>query len=120
MADQSKYILNRLFIAAPELQVDQALLKILFSQGLVSQDDLDVATKVRQKSTKYAGLAKKMRGKNLVDRLMLVVPEIMSVTTVLTAESSSTPPTARTDNSAQYPTYCALRNASMSSLCVAN
>lgn len=82
MADLSKYILSRLFIAAPELQLDQALLKILFSQGLVSQSDLDIATKVRQKSKKYAGIASQMRGKGLIERLMLVVPEIMSVQTV--------------------------------------
>ncbi len=82
MADRSRYILSRLFIAAPELQVDETLLKILFSQGLVSQNDLDIARKIHSKSKRAAGLASAMRGKNLVDRLMLVVPEVMSVEVV--------------------------------------
>ena len=82
MADRSRYILSRLFVAVPELQIDDALLRLLFSQGLVSQSDLDIALKVRQKSNKYAAIGRKMRGRNLVDRLMLVVPEVMSVETV--------------------------------------
>jgi hypothetical protein len=82
MADQSKYILSRLFIAIPELQVDQALLKVLFSQGLVTQAELDTARTVRSKSKKYAALASKMRNRTVIERVMLVAPEIMSVATI--------------------------------------
>lgn len=82
MADQSRYILSRLFIAVPELQIDSALLRILFSQGLVTQAELDTAASVRRKSEKYARIAGRMRGKTLVERVMLVAPEIMSVATI--------------------------------------
>ena len=82
MADQNRYILSRLFIAAPELQIDTALLKILFAQGLVSQRDLDAAETVIRKSNKYAALASAMRGRTLIERIMVVAPEIMSVNTV--------------------------------------
>jgi hypothetical protein len=66
----------------PELQVDNLLLKALFSQGLVTQAELDTASQVRRKSEKYARLAGRMRGKNLIERIMLVAPEIMSVATI--------------------------------------
>jgi hypothetical protein len=82
LADQSRYILSRLFIAVPELQVDNLLLKALFSQGLVTQAELDTASQVRRKSEKYARLAGQMRGKNLIERIMVVAPEIMSVATI--------------------------------------
>jgi hypothetical protein len=82
MADQSRYILNRLFIAIPELQIDDALLRVLFSQGLVTQAELDTAATVRRKSKKYVALASKMRGKTVVERLLLIAPEIMSVATI--------------------------------------
>jgi hypothetical protein len=82
MADQSRYILSRLFIAIPELQVDEALLKILASQGLVSQQDITDARNVRAKSKRYAELARRMRNKSVIERIMLVAPEIMSVATI--------------------------------------
>lgn len=82
MADNSRYILSRLFIAAPELQLDKTLLEALKVSGLVTQAEIDTAAKVRQRSKKYAQLASSMRDKTLVQRLMLVVPEIMSVSTI--------------------------------------
>jgi hypothetical protein len=82
MVDWSKYVLSRLFIAVPELQVDELLLRILKREGLINQVDLDVAEKVRSKGHKYAGIAGAMRGKTLVERLMLVVPEIVSSATI--------------------------------------
>lgn len=82
MADQSKYILSRLFIAVPELQIDSALLKILSAQGLVTQGELDAADEVRRRSKKYAAIAQKMRGKTLIERIMLVAPEVMSVAAI--------------------------------------
>jgi hypothetical protein len=77
-----KYILSRLFIAIPELQIDRALLAILKQEGLVSERDLSAASTVRSKSKKYADIASRMRGKTVVERIMLVAPEIMSATTI--------------------------------------
>jgi hypothetical protein len=82
MADWGKYILSRLFIAVPELQIDQALLLLLKREGLVTQADIDMAKNVRAKNKKYGEIAHSMRGKTLVERLMLVVPEVMSATTI--------------------------------------
>src|SRR5690242_6688723 len=82
MADWNKYILSRLFIAVPELQVDEALLTLLRREGLVSGADLSTAENVRNKSKKYAGIARGMRDKSLVERLLLVAPEILSATTI--------------------------------------
>lgn len=82
MADQSRFILSRLFLAIPELQIDQFLLNKLIKEGLVSQDDLDRADAVRKRSKRYGDIASNMRGKTLIERLMLVAPEIMSVQTI--------------------------------------
>lgn len=82
MADWSKYILSRLFIAVPELQIDQTLLNLLKREGLISQDQIDTANKVRSKSNKYSRIAGDMRGKDLIGRIMLIVPEIMSSATI--------------------------------------
>lgn len=82
MADWSRYILSRLFIAIPELQIDELLLDKLIREGLVSQADVDTARTVRQKSGKYAGIAGSMRGKTLIERIMLVAPEILSAATI--------------------------------------
>lgn len=82
MASWGNYILSRLFIAAPELQIDEALLTLLRREGLVSDADLSTAANVRQKAKKYSGIASSMRGKSLVERLLLVAPEIMSAATI--------------------------------------
>ena len=82
MADWNKYILNRLFIAVPELQIDKAFLTLLHRSGLASEADMAIAESVRQKSKKYAKIASAMRGKSLIQRIMTVAPEIMSVTTI--------------------------------------
>lgn len=82
MADWSKDILSRLFIAVPELQIDQTLLNLLKREGLISQDQIDTANKVRSKSNKYSRIAGDMRGKDLIGRIMLIVPEIMSSATI--------------------------------------
>lgn len=77
-----RYILSRLFIAVPELQVDKTLLEGLLKAGFVTQAEVDTAAKVRARSAKYARLAGKMRNQTLVERLMLVAPEIISVGTI--------------------------------------
>jgi hypothetical protein len=82
VASSSKYILSRLFIAVPELQISERLLRLLHRDGLVTNNDIKDAHNLIAKSKKYAGLASSMRGKTLVQRLMVVAPEIMSVATV--------------------------------------
>ena len=82
MADWNKYVLNRLFLAIPELQIDELLLNQLRNEGLVDDEDLRIAQTVRSKGKKYANLAGSMRDKSLVERLLLVAPEILSSATI--------------------------------------
>jgi len=79
MAGFDKYILSKLFIAIPELRVDEALLSVLSKQGLVTADDLKAAEFVLGISKSYGELAASMRDKTVIQRIMLVAPEIMSV-----------------------------------------
>lgn len=77
-----KAFLHYLFVAVPELRFDVSLMKVLKSAGLIDQADVDAATAVRQSAKKYERLSKALKGKSLMDRLMSVAPEILSVSSV--------------------------------------
>jgi hypothetical protein len=82
MPNWDKYVLSRLFIAIPELQIDTALLNILLREGLVSQDTLNTANRIREKDRKYSKIAEDMRDTNLVERIMILMPEILSFASI--------------------------------------
>lgn len=82
MAKWDKYILSRLFVAIPELQIDEFFLNQLREEGLVTDEDIYAASQVRGKRNTYANISGKMRGKNLIERIMLIAPELMSSATV--------------------------------------
>lgn len=80
-----RYIFNRLCMAIPELQIDDAFLRFARSIGAINAQDesayLEVARRIRQ--TKKAGeLARKLKGKSLVQTILVLEPELLSVRTV--------------------------------------
>lgn len=73
-----RFIISRLFLAAPELTADGGFLRLMLANGLITQDEINVYKKLVRKTK----LVRSLRGKSLIQRLMIISPEIMSVATV--------------------------------------
>jgi len=72
------FILSRLFIVAPEMYNDTTMLKLALQMGLIDERDY----KVYRKMVGKFGTIKRLRGKSLVERMMILAPELLSTTTV--------------------------------------
>ena len=80
-----KYIFNRLCIAIPEFQIDDTFLRFARSIGAINAQDeaayLEAARRVKQ-TKKVSELARKLKGKSLVQTILILEPELLSVRTV--------------------------------------
>jgi hypothetical protein len=72
------FILSRLFIVAPELYNDYSMLKLAFDMGLFDERDY---RRYRSWVGKF-GTIKRLRGKSLIERILILAPELLSTTTV--------------------------------------
>lgn len=77
-----KVLFDRLFIAVPELRLDMELLEALVAAGVIPRAEFEAAKKVRATGKKFVRFTAKMRNKSLSDRIMMVIPEILSVSSV--------------------------------------
>lgn len=77
-----RILFDRLFIAVPELRLDMDFLSILKDQGIISDDEYNAANTVRKQQKKWSGFRKRMRNKSLTDRLIAVVPEMLTASNV--------------------------------------
>lgn len=77
-----RVILDRLFIAVPELRIDMDFLSVMRDQGVISDDEYNAAKTVRQQKEKWSKFRVKMRNKSLADRLLAVFPEILTTSNV--------------------------------------
>lgn len=77
-----RLFLHYLFIAVPSLRADVNLMKLLKKAGLVEQADIDAAQKINQTLKKYGKIGEALKGQSLIDRLLTVAPEILSVSSV--------------------------------------
>lgn len=77
--DWDRFIINRLFIAVPELFTDKTLVEALVAAGLFSKEDAAMAERLIKAG---AITLPRMRGKNLLQRIALVAPELLSSTTI--------------------------------------
>lgn len=80
--DWDRFIVSKLFLAVPELQLDEALLKRLTDAGIISSDALDLAAQLKRRHKNIHEIALGMRNLTLIERIMLVAPELMSTRTV--------------------------------------
>jgi len=85
MMGWDKYIFNRLLIAIPDFQLDQNFLSFGRRIGAITEADeqayLAVSDKIA-KIRKTRALIGKMKGKNLIQTLLVLEPELLSVRTV--------------------------------------
>lgn len=80
--DWDRFIVDRLFLAIPEMQLDDDVLRKLVSSGVIDQSALDLADALRSRYKDVHRVAQSMRGETLIERIMLVAPELLSVRTV--------------------------------------
>lgn len=72
------FILSRLFIVAPELYQDVTMLKLALQMGIIDERDY---RQYRKWVGKF-GTIKRLRGKSLIERILILAPELLSTTTV--------------------------------------
>lgn len=72
------WIFSRLFVAAPEIAFNTDLVQELVRVGVLSQHHVTIFNRLRAQH----GKVKRLSGKALLERIMIVAPEIISVRTV--------------------------------------
>lgn len=77
--DWDRFIISRLFIAAPELIADKTFTQALIAAGFLSKEDVDAATRIIRGG---AYKISKMRDRTLIQRIALIAPELLSTTTI--------------------------------------
>lgn len=80
-ADQ-EWVANRLFIAVPELAVDLDFLRNANKLGLIDDKEYQRLRVIKANADRAGRTFDKMEGKTLMERLLLVAPEILSASTV--------------------------------------
>jgi len=81
-----KWILERLFLAVPELAADTGFIDALVGAGVLNSEHVRVFRRLTGRHKISA-----LRGRPLLQRIMVVVPEIISVRTVNNVLSTCTP-----------------------------
>ena len=80
--DFDDILLWRMLIAVPELDFDNEFAKFLIKRGIIRYDHLQLGRKTLRQIEHDLALGKKMRNKTLIQRLMMVAPELLSVRTI--------------------------------------
>lgn len=75
-------ILSRLFLAIPEIEWDDVFMHLLVKKGFISQEYMDSGIAARKSFKKVTDTYKRMSGETIMGRIMIVMPEIISVRTV--------------------------------------
>lgn len=73
---------SKLFIAVPELVFEERLVKYLKKRGIIDDVALEAMQKVQNGQKKYGKIIKRLRGKGLIQRLMVLSPELINRDTV--------------------------------------
>lgn len=80
--DDPRFIVSRLFIAAPELVGDIDYLHEIHKRGLINDRQFAELSAYRLQIRRAGRARQKMQGQGLLDRILIVAPEIMSVSTI--------------------------------------
>lgn len=75
-------LFNRFLLAIPELQFDDDFLKAGVAMGAISEEQAAFIKRTAARTRKTRATAKKLASKDLLGRIMTIMPEIMSVPTV--------------------------------------
>ena len=76
--DWDRFIVSRLFFAVPELWRDISLVELLVKQGMLNPDEVAFARSIARTAPKILT----PKGNSLLERLLNVAPELLSVRTV--------------------------------------
>ena len=79
MTNWDDLVLSRLFLAVPELQIDEALMRRFVRAGLVNEEAVEIARSLRRRHTNILKTSRRMRNQTLLTRIALVAPELMSL-----------------------------------------
>lgn len=82
MARRDRFALGALFIAIPELRFDLGFLGRLLESRFISDEERAFVAQLESEARRASKTVRKMRGKSVLERLVIVAPEILSVTTV--------------------------------------
>lgn len=80
--DFEDLLIWRMLIAVPELEFDEVFAKILLKHGVVRWHNLQLGQRTLKQIEDAAALRGRMRNKTLIQRIMMVMPEVMSVEVV--------------------------------------
>lgn len=75
-------LLWRLLIAIPEWEFDQEIARLLTEYGVLRWDAMELGEDIRERIARDARLGRRMRDKNLIQRILITMPEILTVSTV--------------------------------------
>lgn len=75
-------LFNRFLIAIPELKFDEDFLKAGVAMGAISDAQYRFIKRTAAQTKKTQATAKKLAGKDLLGRIMTIMPEILSVPTI--------------------------------------
>lgn len=80
--DWDKFLFTRFLIAIPELRFDKDFLNSARAMGAVSSDEADGYIFAASAIKGLADTVNKMRGKSIIERILIVAPELLSTRTV--------------------------------------
>lgn len=72
----------RMFVAVPELALEDTFLEYLVSKGFITEDAQAQWAAAVASRRRYLVLKGKLRGKNLIERLLVIAPELISRNTI--------------------------------------
>lgn len=73
---------SRMFIAVPELVFEDALVSMLLKKGIIDQASIDAMQSAQKGIKKYGTIKNRLRGKPLLQRLLVLSPELINRDTV--------------------------------------
>src|SRR4051794_19656673 len=76
MADRIS--VDYLFVAVPDLLLEDAFLDYLHRKGYITNEGLDVIRRVRQSQSWVSNIKRKTRNKPLMGRLLAIAPEVIN------------------------------------------
>lgn len=80
--DDEEILYNRMIFAMPELEYDEDYIELGFKMGYYTREQADLYKEIAKKARKAKKITQKLSGKTLQERIMIIMPEVMSVKTV--------------------------------------
>lgn len=82
MARRDRILINHLFVAAPELLLEEAFVRYLLDKGYIDKEGLAFIEAVRGNKKRFDRIRRRVSGKPLFHRLLAIAPEILNLDTI--------------------------------------